>query len=70
MIELVGYMASAFIVLSLCMSRMKLLRLFSIVGGVLFVVYGFLIGSAPVVITNGSAIGANLFNLWRSSDDS
>jgi hypothetical protein len=59
--ELVGYVASAFVVASLAMTSVVRLRILSLVGSVVFVVYGVLIESIPIVITN-SAIA--LLNIW------
>lgn len=59
--ELVGYLASALVVASLAMTSVVRLRTVSLVGSVTFVVYGVLIGSIPIVITN-TAIA--LINTW------
>lgn len=61
MIELVGYLASALVVASLAMTSVVRLRAISLVGSVVFVVYGVLIGSVPIIITN-AAIAA--LNVW------
>ncbi|AKT50731.1 GNAT family N-acetyltransferase [Arsenicicoccus sp. oral taxon 190] len=59
--ELIGYVASALIVLSLAMSSVVRLRVISFVGSVTFVVYGLLIGAWPVVVTNAAIA---LINVW------
>lgn len=59
--ELVGYVASALVVVSLAMTSVVRLRMISLAGSVVFVVYGLLISSVPIVITN-VAIGA--LNVW------
>jgi hypothetical protein len=59
--EVVGYVASALVVLSLAMTSVVRLRMISLVGSVAFVVYGVLIESVPIVLTN-VAIAA--LNLW------
>jgi hypothetical protein len=59
--ELVGYAASALVVLSLAMRSVVRLRVISLVGSVTFVVYGVLIDSIPIIITN-SAIA--VINVW------
>lgn len=61
MMELVGYLASALVVASLAMTSVVRLRAISLVGSVVFVVYGVLIGSVPIIITN-AAIAA--LNVW------
>lgn len=59
--ELVGYVASALIVLSLAMTSVVRLRTISLVGSIIFVVYGVLIGSIPIVLTN---VAIACLNLW------
>lgn len=61
--ELVGYVASALVVLSLAMTSVVRLRMISLVGSVAFVVYGVLIGSAPIVLTNVAIAGLNVWFL-------
>jgi len=58
---LVGYLASALIVLSLTMTSVVRLRIISLAGSVTFVVYGVLIESAPIVITNALIA---VINVW------
>jgi hypothetical protein len=59
--ELVGYAASALVVLSLAMTSVVRLRAISLAGSITFVVYGVLIGSPPIVVTNGAIA---LINVW------
>ncbi|MCU0260648.1 MAG: hypothetical protein MUE78_06480 [Ilumatobacteraceae bacterium] len=59
--EVVGYVASALVVLSLTMTSVVRLRTISLVGSVTFVVYGALIGSMPIVITNAAIA---VINVW------
>lgn len=61
MIELVGYLASALVVASLAMTSVVRLRMISLVGSVVFVVYGALIGAIPIIITN---VAIAVLNLW------
>ncbi len=59
--ELVGYAASALIVMSLAMTSVVRLRAISLLGSLTFVAYGILIESVPIVATN-AAIAA--LNVW------
>lgn len=59
--ELVGYLASALVVASLAMTSVVRLRTISLAGSVTFVVYGSLIGSVPIIVTNASIA---LLNVW------
>lgn len=64
-VELVGYVASVLIVVSLAMSSVVRLRLINLAGSTTFVVYGVLIESIPVVLTNASIMVLNLWFLRR-----
>ncbi len=59
--ELVGYLASALVVASLAMTSVVRLRMLSLAGSVAFVVYGILIESIPIIVTNGAIA---LINVW------
>ena len=50
-VELVGYLASALVVASLAMTNVVRLRTISPIGSVIFVVYGALLGSIPIILT-------------------
>jgi hypothetical protein len=63
--ELVGYLASALVVVSLTMTSVVRLRIISLVGSITFVVYGTLIGSTPIVITNALIAVINVWFLRR-----
>ncbi len=60
-IELIGYLGSALVVVSLTMTSVVRLRMVSLCGSVTFVVYGALIDSIPILITNGSIA---VINVW------
>jgi hypothetical protein len=64
-VEAVGYLASALIVLSLAMTSVVRLRWISLAGSTLFAVYGVLIGSIPIVVTNGAIAILNVWFLRR-----
>ncbi len=63
--ELVGYAASVLVVTSLAMTSVVRLRTISLAGSATFVVYGLLIGSIPIVITNASIACLNIWFLTR-----
>lgn len=63
--EIVGYVASALVVLSLTMTSVVRLRIISLIGSIAFVIYGSLIGSAPIVITNVSIAAINIWFLRK-----
>jgi hypothetical protein len=64
-LEFLGYTASAFVVASLAMSSVLKLRILSLIGSTTFLVYGVLIDSIPVAITNGVIMVINLVFLYR-----
>ena len=62
-IEIIGYLAPAFLVLSFLFKDVFKLRLINSVGCVFFIIYGFLISAYPVVIANAIIVGINLYYL-------
>lgn len=61
--ELLGYLASVLIAISLLMRSVFRLRLINLVGAVCFVVYGLLIAAYPIAAVNAVIIGINLYYL-------
>lgn len=67
MVELVGYLGSALVVTSLLMTRILRLRVIGLMGSTTFLMYGILIGSVPIIITNGVIMIINATFLWRAT---
>ena len=65
-IETIGYLAPAFLVLSFFFKDMSKLRLINSIGCVFFIIYGFLISAYPVVISNAIIMGVNVYHLFFS----
>ncbi len=63
--ELIGYLASALVVASLAMTSVVRLRMLSLAGSITFVVYGALIGSVPIILTNASIAALNVWFLSK-----
>ena len=63
--EFVGYLASALIVASLAMTSVVRLRIISLIGSATFFVYGLMIDSAPILITNALIAGLNVWFLRK-----
>ncbi len=61
--ELIGYLASVLIAISLLMRSVFRLRLINLIGAVCFVIYGFLIAAYPIAAVNAVIIGINLYYL-------
>jgi hypothetical protein len=64
-VEIIGYVASALVVASFAMKSVVRLRIVSLIGSIVFVAYGIMLGSIPLIITNVAAAGLNLWNLRR-----
>jgi hypothetical protein len=62
-VELIGYLASALIVLSLLMASVLKLRVINLAGATVFTVYGVLIGSWPVILTNAAIVVIDVYYL-------
>lgn len=67
-LELVGYLASVLVLVSILMSSLVKLRIFNLIGALLFSAYGFLIGSFPVAIVNACIAVANIYYLIRMTN--
>lgn len=65
MIEYIGYIASFFVLLSFVMKKMMYLRLINLVGCGLFIWYGLLLDSLPIIITNAAIVVVNSFYLLK-----
>jgi hypothetical protein len=63
--ELIGYTGSLLVVISLAMSSVVKLRVVSLAGSFVFGVYGFLIGSIPILVTNVAIAGINVWYLAK-----
>ncbi len=64
-IELIGYVASMLIALSMMLSSILRLRLINLAGALAFTVYGILIGAIPVALLNGLIVLVNAHYLLR-----
>lgn len=67
--ELVGYLASGLVVLSLVMASVLRLRIIGFAGALVFSTYGLLIGSIPVLVTNLAIILVHGYHLARILQD-
>ncbi len=62
-VELFGYAASVFVAISLLMVSLVKLRILNLIGCTFFVIYGSLLGSIPIVLTNGFIMLVNIYFL-------
>jgi hypothetical protein len=63
--EYIGYLASALVLVSFLMKNMTYLRIINTVGCVFFILYGLLLPSIPIVITNVAIVLVNLYYLFQ-----
>lgn len=64
-IELVGYLGSALVVVSMLMTSVVKLRVVNTVGSAIFMGYALVIGSYPTALMNLFLIGINVYQLFR-----
>ncbi|MCL4249170.1 MAG: hypothetical protein KJ065_13570 [Anaerolineae bacterium] len=63
--ELIGYIASALVIVSLVMTSVLRLRLISFVGAVAWFIYGVMLNAPPIYVTNGIIIAINVYFLFQ-----
>jgi hypothetical protein len=63
--EMIGYMGSLLVALSLTMKSLQRLRIINMVGALFFITYGLLIGALPIALLNTLTLAVNAYNLWR-----
>ncbi|AEE19722.1 inner membrane protein [Dokdonia sp. Hel_I_63] len=66
--EIVGYLASLFVLLSFLNKDLRKLRIVNSIGCALFVTYGVLLGSIPIIITNLAILFVNGYYLFVKKD--
>ncbi|HTG67191.1 MAG TPA: YgjV family protein [Flavobacterium sp.] len=64
-VEILGYIASAFIAISFTMESVVKLRVVNFTGAVLFGTYGIFINSIPIVLVNYFIAIVNIYYLWK-----
>ena len=64
-IEMVGYIGSALVVVSMLMTSVVRLRIVNTVGSLIFMCYALIIGSYPTALMNLFLIGINVYQLTR-----
>lgn len=64
-IEIVGYIATVFILASLAVSNLKTLRIVNSLGGLSWMIYGYAVGSPSIMIGNGIMIVINIYKYHK-----
>ncbi len=63
--EYIGYLASLLVLVSFLMKNMTYLRLVNTLGCLVFIAYGALLPSIPIIITNAAIVLINSFYLLK-----
>ena len=70
-VELIGYLGSILVAISLMMKSLLRLRIINLIGALFFTIYGVLLGAYPVAFVNGIIVCIDLYYLvqmWRQKD--
>lgn len=68
MTDIIGYIASAIVLISFLMKNIKKLRVINTIGCLIFIVYGVLLNfSIPIIITNSVIVGINIYFLVKAN---
>ena len=65
MINILGYVAMILTSSSFLMKDVKYLRLVNIAGCITWIIYGSILESSPIIITNVLILGINLYRLKK-----
>jgi uncharacterized protein with PQ loop repeat len=63
--EYIGYLASVIVLISFLMKNIRTLRIVNSIGCLLFIAYGLLLFSIPIIITNAAIVLINGYYLVR-----
>ena len=66
--EIIGIIATLFVLLSFLFTSEKRIRQINIVGAVIFIVYGILITAHSVYILNGALIIIHIYKLYKGRE--
>jgi hypothetical protein len=65
MVEMIGYLGSILVVVSMLMSSVVKLRVINTIGSGIFAAYALMIHSYPTALMNACLVGINVYNLVR-----
>jgi hypothetical protein len=63
--EIIGYLGSILILVSMLMTSVVRLRVINLIGSAIFTVYALLIGSYPTAFLNACLVGINIYQLLK-----
>ncbi len=64
--EMLGYLASVFVAVSLTMRSLTKLWVINLIGALLFTAYGLIINAYPVAVVNAFIVLVNIYCLQQS----
>jgi hypothetical protein len=64
-LEIIGYIGSALVVVSMLMSSIYRLRIINTIGSIISCIYALLVGAMPLALMNACLIVINLYNLYK-----
>ena len=64
-VDLLGYIAGAFLLLMASMKSQTAMRLCNIAGNICFIGYGFLAGVMPVLVLNIAVLGLHVWRMFQ-----
>ena len=64
-VEVIGYVASSFVLISFLLKDIKWIRIVNIIGAVSFVIYGILTKTYPTAFMNGALVLVHVFYLIK-----
>lgn len=67
-IELIGYLATAFILASFAFSDVKKLRVVNILGGLTWMVYGYIVTSSSIFVGNLLMVLIHMYKLHKENN--
>jgi hypothetical protein len=66
LLEIFGYIGTAFIIVSMTMKSINKLRIFNLVGSIISIIYSLIIVAWPTVVLNVCLATINIFHLINS----
>lgn len=65
MIEILGIIASCFVLSSFLTNDIKKVRVVNIIGAILYIIYGYYINSISNIILNSVLVIVHIYNLYK-----
>lgn len=65
--EIIGIFATIFILIGFMSSNIKVVRVFNIIGSILFVIYGVAINAMSTWLLNGLCIILNVYKIYKEN---